>query len=357
MRLKAFCAILLIVMYLTPSMAFEEQKLITLFGTEWPDLTTDQALAAWGLWAFGLIVGTGTSLTTHMPWNSCLQDVSEMVVDAYSIYVYIYRSAVTSEASYSVYAASYGISLVGKLSFVRCGENEVTLEEALLAGDPSLQPDAPTLEEQLDKINEQANTIPTNDDDNNATDNNTGAAEEVDPWDDPWARLIAIPQELFDSFNSPTNVVKQQSKLNAKLRQGGVSVDTGAECTGAPSDPLACLDKDGDGIIDADYVLGSLNNSLTGANDLNMIQFQNIMGTVAFVTSMIGSFFDIATINSLWIAQSYFDSGLYTGKSLLNMSFQSFKLVKLALDGTSINDYGVASISPQSPTSMRRVHN
>ena len=67
-----------------------------------------------------------------------------------------------------------------------------------------------------------------------------------------------------------------------------------------------------------------------------MIQFQNIMGTVAFVTSMVGSFFDIATINSLWLAQSYFDSGLYTGKSILNMSFQSFKLVKLALEGTAI---------------------
>lgn len=223
-----------------------------------------------------------------------------MVVDAYSIYVYIYRSAVTKEASYGVYAGSYGISLVGKLSFVRCGENEVTLEEALLAGDPSLQPDALTLEEQLDKINQQANTVPA--DDKNAADNNTGAAEEVDPWDDPWARLIAIPRELFDSFSSPSKAVKQQSKLNAKLKQGGVSVNTGAECTGAPSDPLACLDKDGDGIIDADYVIGSLENTLTGANDLNMIQFQNIMGTVAFVTSMIGSFFDIATINSLWIA-------------------------------------------------------
>lgn len=51
---------------------------------------------------------------------------------------------------------------------------------------------------------------------------------------------------------------------------------------------------------------------------------------------MIGSFFDIATINSLWIAEQYFDSGLYTGKSLLNMSFQSFKLVQLALDGTAV---------------------
>jgi hypothetical protein len=45
------------------------------------------------------------------------------------------------------------------------------------------------------------------------------------------------------------------------------------------------------------------------------------MGTVAFVSSMVGSFFDIATINSLWIAEQYFDSGVYTGKSILNMAF------------------------------------
>jgi hypothetical protein len=57
------------------------------------------------------------------------------------------------------------------------------------------------------------------------------------------------------------------------------------------------------------------------------------MGTVAFISSMVGSFFDIATINSLWIAQQYFDSGTYTGKSILNMSFASFKLVALALNG------------------------
>lgn len=52
-----------------------------------------------------------------------------------------------------------------------------------------------------------------------------------------------------------------------------------------------------------------------------MVQFQNIMGTIAFVTTMIGSFFDVASINALWISQLYFDSGLYTGKSILNMAF------------------------------------
>jgi hypothetical protein len=74
---------------------------------------------------------------------------------------------------------------------------------------------------------------------------------------------------------------------------------------------------------------------MSGATDFDMVQFQNIMGTIAFVTTMIGSFFDIATINALWISTLYFDSGLYTGKSILNMAFQSFKLVRLALDGTT----------------------
>jgi hypothetical protein len=60
---------------------------------------------------------------------------------------------------------------------------------------------------------------------------------------------------------------------------------------------------------------------MSGATDFDMVQFQNIMGTIAFVTTMIGSFFDIATINALWLAMMYFDSGLYTGKSIFNLVF------------------------------------
>lgn len=40
-----------------------EQELVYLFGTEWPELSEDQAWVAWGLWSFGVIMGTGTSLT------------------------------------------------------------------------------------------------------------------------------------------------------------------------------------------------------------------------------------------------------------------------------------------------------
>jgi hypothetical protein len=60
---------------------------------------------------------------------------------------------------------------------------------------------------------------------------------------------------------------------------------------------------------------------MSGATDFDMVQFQNIMGTIAFVTTMIGSFFDIATINALWLAMMYFDAGLYTGKSIFNLVF------------------------------------
>jgi hypothetical protein len=40
-----------------------EQKLVYAFGVEWPELTEQQSFEAWGLWSFGLIMGTGTSLT------------------------------------------------------------------------------------------------------------------------------------------------------------------------------------------------------------------------------------------------------------------------------------------------------
>lgn len=82
-----------------------------------------------------------------MPWNSCLQDISSILVSAYSIYVYIYRNIMTAEPAYAVYATSYGIQLIGKCTYIRCGENEVTLQDALLGGDPSLLPGALTFEE------------------------------------------------------------------------------------------------------------------------------------------------------------------------------------------------------------------
>jgi len=88
-----------------------------------------------------------------MPWNSCLQDISSILVNCYSIYVYIYRNIVTSEPAYAIFATSYGIQLIGKVSYIRCGENEVSLENALLARDPSLQPGAPTIEDKINAIN------------------------------------------------------------------------------------------------------------------------------------------------------------------------------------------------------------
>ena len=61
--------------------------------------------------------------------------------------MYIYRNVQTAEPAYAVYASSYGIQLVGQCIYVRCGENEVSLEDALLGGDPSLQPGALTFDQ------------------------------------------------------------------------------------------------------------------------------------------------------------------------------------------------------------------
>jgi len=128
-------------------------------------------------------MGAGTSLTQNMPWNSCLQDISSILVNAYSIYVYIYRNIDTNDAAYAIYASSYAVSLIGKCTYIRCGENEVSLQDALLGGDPSLSAGAKTIEQQINEINQNANKTltPTNN-----TESNGNKAEE-DKTDDPWA--------------------------------------------------------------------------------------------------------------------------------------------------------------------------
>jgi hypothetical protein len=52
--------------------------------------------------------------------------------------VYIYRNIDTQDTAYAIYASSYAVSLIGKCTYIRCGENEVSLQDALLGGDPSL---------------------------------------------------------------------------------------------------------------------------------------------------------------------------------------------------------------------------
>lgn len=73
-----------------------------------------------------------------------------MLVDAYSIYVYLYRQIQTDEAQYAIYASSYALDLVGKVVNVRCGDKEVSLEDALLSGKPL---DIIDIDSQIDAIN------------------------------------------------------------------------------------------------------------------------------------------------------------------------------------------------------------
>lgn len=175
------------------------QKLVYLFGVEWPDLSESQAAAAWAGWTVGLTVGSVTSLTSNMPWDSCLQDVSAIIVNCYSIYVYIYRNVVTDEPAYAIYATSYGIALIGKVAYVRCGENAVTLDQALLNGDPSLKPGALTAEQQIDAVNQNANfTDSSLDSGTNSTSTSTSTAAAYDPWasSDPWAYKAFDPKPI-----------------------------------------------------------------------------------------------------------------------------------------------------------------
>lgn len=78
-------------------------------------------------------------------------------------------------------------------------------------------------------------------------------------------------------------------------------MNTGTNCTGAPSDPISCMDADGDGMIDSDYILNTFNTTLSSGS-FDMDQFQQIMGTIVFFTQMLGTIFDLTSINSLWIA-------------------------------------------------------
>jgi len=100
--------------------------------------------------------------------------------------VYIYRNIDTQDTAYAIYASSYAVSLIGKCTYIRCGENEVSLQDALLGGDPSLAQGAKSMEQQINDINQAANFTNTN-----STNNGSSGASTVinDPWanNDPWA--------------------------------------------------------------------------------------------------------------------------------------------------------------------------
>ena len=55
--------------------------------------------------------------------------------------------------------------------------------------------------------------------------------------------------------------------------------------------------------------------------DGSAAEFQNILGAIAFFAQMLGSVYDISSINALWVAGSYFDSGLCAGKAALGLAF------------------------------------
>lgn len=108
-----------------------------------------------------------------------------------------------------------------------------------------------------------------------------------------------------------------------------MSVNTGTDCTGDISDNIECLDKDGDGQVDMDYIFDVFMGS---TNQSGFQKFGGIMSSVTVFIDMFETVIDIASIQELFGTGLWFDSGLYTGKGLLNMVFVGIDLVKVVID-------------------------
>jgi len=107
-----------------------------------------------------------------------------------------------------------------------------------------------------------------------------------------------------------------------------IGINTGAECK-----KKECLDLDGDGIVGSDYTYDYEDDMNQDELDGSAEEFQNIVGAIAFFAQMLGSVYDISTINALWVSANYFDSGLCAGKAALGLAFQSIRLVQYSVEG------------------------
>ena len=70
------------------------------------------------------------------------------------------------------------------------------------------------------------------------------------------------------------------------------------------------------------------------------------MSTITVFIDMFETVIDITSIADMWEARLWFDSGLYTGKGLLNMVFVGIDLVKVVID----DDYSLLPSNPSSPS-------
>jgi hypothetical protein len=95
----------------------------------------------------------------------------------------------------------------------------------------------------------------------------------IDPWADPWS---TNPWALLSKVKQAPQTLVAKLSRKSSINQAGTStvisplnrqtVTPSLNCTGAPSDPLACMENP-DGSLNVDYVLQTLNNSMSGATD------------------------------------------------------------------------------------------
>ena len=161
---------------------------------------------------------------------------------------------------------------------------------------------------------------------------NVGKDSETDI--DDWLDKELEEWEEWNS-NQSTSTLQNSSQIVVEAQKlGAVSVDTGSDCRYDYTNPYACNDLDGDGTIEGDFVFDNQFEDITYELEGQAGEFQSIVGEVAFFTQVLSTLFDIASINDLWVAGNYFDSGLYSGKSLLGLMFQSVRLVMFDVEGT-----------------------
>lgn len=76
-----------------------------------------------------------------------MHDMSSLLVDAYAFYTYSSQTE-TESSIYSLYATTAALSFTGKCLNVRCGQQALSLYDALWSGDSSLQANASDFVEQ-----------------------------------------------------------------------------------------------------------------------------------------------------------------------------------------------------------------
>jgi len=61
-------------------------------GYYWPALPKGSRARTWTKFVSGFLIGGAATSARYLPWDSCMQDIFSLMIDAYAAYVYIEQS-------------------------------------------------------------------------------------------------------------------------------------------------------------------------------------------------------------------------------------------------------------------------